>query len=273
MDVLDKVYNFYKEYDGEKFVIGKSVLNRDVLCVKCGYKGPKIIVQCAIHAREWITSLLALKLISNFSSDCIVYFIPVANPDGVALSLKGLRSVNEKSRKDFLKNINGSDDFSLWKANADGVDLNVNFNAKWGEGIKNVFEPSSENYVGSRFESEPETQALVNFTRFIKPVATLSFHTKGEEIYWYFNQNEKNSRRDLKIAKALAVATGYKIKCISGSVGGYKDWCISELKIPAFTVEVGGDNLSHPITEKYIDDIYDKNKYIINTLSKELYGK
>lgn len=273
MNILDKVCDFYNEYGGEKFIIGKSVLNRDILCVKCGCKGPKIIVQCAIHAREWITSLLALKLISDFSADCVAYFILAANPDGVALATKGLCSVKEKLRKEFLKNINGGQDFSLWKANANGVDLNVNFNAKWGQGVKNVFEPSSENYVGFCFESEPETRALVNFTRRIKPSATLSFHTKGEEIYWFFNQDAKNSKRDLKIAKSLAAVTGYKVEYTSGSVGGYKDWCISELKIPAFTVETGSDNLSHPVIEKNLGDIYDKNKYIINALSKELYGK
>ena len=68
----------------------------------------------------------------------------MTNPDGVALALGGLSSVKEPSRADFLRGLNGGEDFSLWKANANGVDLNVNFDARWGAGIKNVFSPARE---------------------------------------------------------------------------------------------------------------------------------
>ena len=270
MDALNEVYDFYRAFAGEKFSVGTSVLGRDIPCMKCGTGRPFVIVQYAIHAREWITSLLALSHISNFSSRGTFYFLPVTNPDGVALALNGLSSVKERSRADFLRGLNGGDDFSLWKANANGVDLNVNFDARWGAGIKNVFSPARENFVGSSPESEPETRALAAFTQNVCPDATVSYHSKGEEIYWYFEQEPCDSERDFRIARALAATTGYAPAYTPGSAGGYKDWCIRALHIPSFTIEVGSDGLEHPVGLSQLGRIAAQNKYVPATLAEEL---
>lgn len=271
MDALNEVYAFYEAFQGEKFIIGNSVMGRKMPCIKCGSGRPVIIVQYAIHAREWITSLLALAQISDCPERGTFYFIPVSNPDGVALSLRGLSAVaDDQRRADFLRELNRGEDFSLWKANANGVDLNVNFKADWGRGQKNVFSPAPENYIGPFPESEPETRALVDFTANVAPDATVSYHTKGEEIYWFFNQPEKDCERDFSIALSLACSTGYAAKYTVGSVGGYKDWCIQSLHIPAFTIETGADDLPHPIGYSNLAKIAAQNRYVLDTLSKEL---
>lgn len=270
MDALSEVYAFYNAFAGEKFSIGKSVSGRDIPCMKRGEGRPAVIVQYAIHAREWITSLLALSHISNFSARGTFYFLPVTNPDGAALAISGLSSVKEPSRAEFLCRLNGGEDFSLWKANANGVDLNVNFDARWGEGTKNVFSPASENFVGSAPESEPETRALVAFTQNVCPDATVSYHSKGEEIYWYFEQSPSDCERDFRIARSLAAATGYAPQYTPGSAGGYKDWCIRALHIPSFTVEVGADALAHPVGLSQLGRIAAQNKYVPATLAEEL---
>ena len=46
------------------------------------------------------------------------------------------------------------------------------------------------------------------------------------------------------------------------SSGGLKDWCIDKLEIPAITIEVGNDNLKHPIERKYLNEIFQKNKMV-----------
>ena len=38
------------------------------------------------------------------------------------------------------------------------------------------------------------------------------------------------------------------------------------LKIPALTIEVGSDELSHPIGEEFLEEIYEKHKDIANDL-------
>ena len=249
MNILDKTEKFYKEFLGEKGIIGQSVKDKNIYYFavkKTDY--PKIIVQSAIHGREYITAYLTLKLIRNFikkGKSGTVYFIPIVNPDGVEISL---------TKK------------PLYKANANGVDLNVNFDALWGKGEKNVFNKGDENFVGEFPFSEPETRALRDFTLFVKPDLTLSFHSKGEEIYFEFLQEDERLIRDFKYAEIVSNCTGYQIKSTPFSCGGYKDWCINKLKIPALTIEVGSDELSHPIKRKNLRDIERKNRSVIFSL-------
>ena len=90
---------------------------------------------------------------------------------------------------------------------------------------------------------------------------------KGEEIYYDFHQPEKLRKRDEKIAKLIANKTGYTIKSVqNSSFGGYKDWCISYLKIPSVTIEVGRDEISHPVPFNEIHNIILKNTGIIDIL-------
>lgn len=257
--------------------IGISCGGRPIPCIHIGSKkGRQIIICSAIHAREHITCPLAIMLIKEYQSRINelegggIYFIPMANPDGVCLCTQGLGSVKSVwDRKNLLKLNHCSDDFSLWKANLNGVDLNVNFDAGFGTGICNVNYPGAENYIGDRPFSEPETQALFSFTKKVCPSAVISYHCKGEVIYWkYYQQN--NLLRDRILAEVLENATGYALVDEMGSAGGYKDWCIKELNIPSFTIEVGNDIYGHPFPYSQFDDIYNKNKEVPSAIFKNL---
>jgi len=164
-----------------------------------------------------------------------------------------------------------SADFSIYKANANGVDLNTNFDAKWGTGKANVFFPSSHGFVGECSESEPCTKALVSLCKSVKPFFTISYHCKGEEVYYDFFNKKENLKRDKTIAKMVAKSLKYKlVKSESVSSGGFKDWCVCALNIPSVTIEVGSDKLSHPIMEDKINSIYKRNYKIIKLLAKIL---
>lgn len=268
MDIYEKTKNFYESFAGEKTVVGKSVLGRDIYAVKIGDGSPTGIAQYAIHGREFITAELAFVQAKTALAKGSFWLIPLTNPDGALLSEVGLDSVEKDGDKRRLLSLNnGGRDFSLWKANARGVDLNVNFPAKWGRGEKNTRFAGAENYVGKKPFSEPETRSLKRFSEKICPDYTISYHTKGEEIYWYFYQTERNAARDKKLALALSLATGYPLAEAKGSAGGYKDWCIRRLKIPAFTIEAGSDFLRHPIREEGLENILRKNKNALYALS------
>lgn len=239
-----------------------------------------MIVQAAMHAREHLTALVALclakRIIANPSLTLNggIYFVPMSNPDGVRLCQEGLSWITDDYvKQNLLRLNNGSDDFSLWKANACGVDINVNFDADWGQGKQNVMQPAPQNYVGEYAESAKETRALVEFTRHIKPIVTLSYHLKGEEIYWLFNQSARRLFRDKTYAKAISTYTGYKLVSGEGSVGGYKDWCVTELGIPAFTIEVGSDNFEHPFPYNQLSQIVRQNedlpRRLLNTVARD----
>lgn len=238
-----------------------------------------MIVQAAIHAREHLTALLAVCLAKHLvkNSDLPleggIYFVPMTNPDGVRLCQEGVGFITDKERKSNLLKINGGSDFTLWKANADGVDLNVNFDAHWGEGAQNGYYKSACNYVGRAPFSAAETRALKEFTERINPVVTLSYHLKGEEIYWEFGQTGHRRFRDKRYAEAISKYTGYPLVTLNGSVGGYKDWCIQHLKIPSFTIEVGNDNFNHPFPYSELSDIVRQNldlpRRLLNTVVRD----
>ena len=269
MDIYQTVSHFYDVVKTEKRIIGKTCFGRSMYAIKLGNGTPIGIAQYAIHGREFITSMLAISQYEQGLQRGSCWFIPLLNPDGALLSQRGLSTVLNSSARTRLCALNKNEDFSLWKANGRGVDLNVNFPAKWGRGVRNGRVPGPENYIGSRPFSELETRALKKFTEEICPDYTISYHTKGEEIYWYFHQSRRLCLRDFSLAKRLAKSTGYTLASAGNSVGGYKDWCIQHLGIPSFTVEVGKDSLSHPLREEALADILTKNRWALYELSKE----
>ena len=136
-------------------------------------------------------------------------------------------------------------------------------------GRQNLFYASTQGYVGESPNSEPCTKALVELTKKVKPIFTISYHCKGEEVYSDFFAKKENIKRDNKIAKIVASTLGYKLKsCQNSSSGGYKDWCISQFGIPSVTIEVGSDKLSHPLDESSLDVIFKQNKKLLKKLGK-----
>ena len=266
----------------ETGVIGKSALGAEIPYIFIGDKSKDcIVVTGAIHAREHITALLVVnqaKYLLKNSSLLLrggIYFVPMVNVDGVRLCQEGVGFLGDKQLKKNLIKINGSSDFSLWKANANGVDLNVNFDARWGQGKSNLFFKASANYVGKTPNSEIETKNLLQFTLAVNPLATLNYHCKGEVIFWrFFQQNKQQLWYHYKIAKSVSQLTGYSLVATeAGSCGGYKDWCIKRLGIPSLTVEVGSDKYGHPYPYSQFEDIYNKNidvpRRLLNTVCRD----
>lgn len=249
------------------FKVGKSTFNRDILGVHIGsYTGNQIMLTGAIHAREYITSLLLVKMVRYLSEkhfDGGFYFVPLVNPDGVALVLEGVGSLPncENFRRYIVDVNNGEDNFSLWKANGEAVDINVNFDALWGDGVQNIVCPFRENFIGFYPESARETRELAAFTRRNYPALTIDYHTKGEVIYYGFeNQSAEARSKNLKIANDIAEYTGYQVVRSEGSVGGFQDFSIAELQIPSVTIEVGKAEWQHPLDERYLQEIFERNK-------------
>ena len=269
MDILNTVAEFYKSYQGEKQILAYTECNQPIYAFYIGkntQNTPRLIAQYAMHAREWITTLLALYHIEKGIVDGYGVVVPLVNPDGVALATRGekfLRTLSPEKQAFLFKTNEESFDFSLWKANANAVDINVNFDANWGEGVSNIRYPASEDFIGYSIASEIETQALVQLTKSFAPTATLSYHSKGEEIYWYYKQQGAMYTHAEEFAKYMAEKTGYTAKKIFGSAGGYKDWCILKENLLALTIEIGQDNWQHPITEKYLPQLIQKNGNIL----------
>ena len=87
--------------------------------------------------------------------------------------------------------------FGEWKANGKGIDLDDSFDDgthALNKSYNSSPVPCSEGFKG-KYAAEPiETQVIQKFVSEIRPLMTLSFHTKGDLIYWadskthsYFN--------------------------------------------------------------------------------------
>ena len=267
MNVYEAVTHYYERFRGEKRIIGKSAEGRNLYAMFIGKQGGVLgLSQYSIHAREWITALLGIEHLRRGVTFGGVWILPLMNPDGALLVEEGIERA-AKERREYLVDLNQSEDFSLWKANAEGVDLNLNFPAQWGKGRGNLTYPAPHGYIGEEPLSAPETSALALFTEEVKPDYTLSLHTKGEEIYWRFHQPPLRAARDKKLAKIISKETGYPLKNTPFSAGGYKDWCVETLKIPAFTVEVGGDEREHPLGFEALPEIIEKNIDVLEKLN------
>ncbi|MDR1138637.1 MAG: hypothetical protein LBK70_02045 [Clostridiales bacterium] len=237
--------------------IGRSVLGRDIPYIRIGKGSKSILIQAAIHAREYSTATIVLlqvrDLLNVDMQDYSMYYVPMSNPDGVEIVLNGLDSVPSTYLKHKLKAVNPSGDWKMFKANANCVDLNTNFDARWGKGLGNIRYPDIANYVGKFANDQVETMALVDFALKLSPVATMSYHSRGREIYWDFFAPYTNAQRDLAIAESLAACARYNVVSSQDvSAGGFKDWCIQYLKIPSFTIEFFDSDAKYPLTQDQI---------------------
>lgn len=264
-ELLKKLKNLRKGYKTK--VIGKTKFNRKIIAVEriLDKSFSTAIFVAGMHARENITSDVLFEMIDKNLFENIdkfnVSFIVMANPDGIEIQ-NGFISSFPKNHQEWLLKINDSRDFSMWKANGLGVDINNNFDANFNTNVHS-FAPSSHGFVGEFPMSENETKAIAKYVKKMNAFFTVSYHTKGEEIYFNFFQKERELKRDEIIARRFSESTGYKIVNVEkSSSGGFKDWCVQKLKIPSLTIELGSDDLVHPISREYLLEIFERNKMV-----------
>lgn len=262
MTFLDRVI---KRAGSKFFSIGSSSDGRPIVCYKVGSGEKSVIITAAIHARERHTAFIVCEQINSFKpkADECAYFLPLVNPDGAAFC-EGETDLIGYAAAKFV------DTREYFKANADCVDLNVNFDARWGSGSSNVTHIAPENYIGSFPLCAKETRALADFTAHIAPLATISYHSMGRELYWEFFQNGDFKEFCRRVATDLAQKAQCKrVDGDGNSAGGYKDWCVQN-STAGFTVETVKEG-AHPLSEDdYREDI-ELNRDMPRTLFDSIY--
>ncbi|CAI6014766.1 M14 family metallopeptidase [Cohnella sp. JJ-181] len=252
--------------------IGKSVMGKPIVALRIG-DGPFCWhLNAAVHANEWITSLIAMRFLEDYGRACrrrariggleaadlyrrtSLWVVPMVNPDGVELVQEGLQPGHPLSAQLGRWN-RGSPSFRNWKANARGVDLNDQFPAGWEEERRRrgVPGPAPRDYGGDAPLCEPEAAALASFAEEQDFDAVISLHTQGEEIYWNYGGLEPPESKAW--ASRLGLASGYRPVELSGSDAGFKDWFIARFRKPGFTVEAGHGR--NPLPLAAFEDMYD----------------
>lgn len=257
----------------------------------------KVFINGGIHAREYITSQLVMKqteaYLRHIASDdfyggmryrrlwrCVqIHVLPMVNPDGIAISQGGLDGLLTEKARERVRAIARLDDRSAdgdyltrWKANANGVDLNRNFDALWENYQGPAGHPSADHYKGEKPGCEPESAAMIRLTETEAFDRTISYHTQGNVIYWYFGQKGRLYTDTLNFARRISEITGYPADRSFRSLdpAGYKDWAISRKGIPSLTIEVGHGK--SPVAQAQFEEIWRANEFVWEETLMELMG-
>jgi len=313
-------------------VMGESVDGRDLVEVILGNPEAdnQIMVQAAIHGREYMTSLLVMKMTEYYAHyyedgeyngvpyrDLLeqtgIRIVPMANPDGVTISQYGAEALYnpacaeavwecyERDKEDLIYREDGygylywqdifqSENFDryeegydqiisfaeyerIWKANANGVDLNRNFDVGWEE-MELREQPSYGSFKGWSPVSEPETQALVTLAKERDYEAYISYHSRGQLIYMDTEGNTQEvSDRSRMLAEALRELNRYSLvdadQDTEAVMGGFGDWIQLNLQEAGCTVEVGKGPCPLDISE--FPSIWNRNRETWARLCSDLY--
>ncbi|MGE7766308.1 M14 family zinc carboxypeptidase [Peribacillus sp. NPDC096540] len=246
-----------EQYKFEVQIIGKTEKGKYIKAVKLGKGKKSILLVGSHHGREWLSSILLMTMLKDYATayqadkpiggfpsglldEVSIWFIPMLNPDGVSIQQGDLSNLNFLEKAAVWRMNRYSTNWSRWKANAKGIDLNRQYPIGWEEVVSDAKKPTYQFYKGEQPLEATEVKALVNFTKKVDPTIAVSYHTSGREIFWHYQNKRENMARDYGIAKKTAELTGYELtfpeKEAVGS--GFTDWFITEFKRPGMTIEL-----------------------------------
>lgn len=281
INALRKIYPFLSVTS-----IGNSVLGKTIPVIRFGVGKKEVFYNASYHANEWITTPLLMKFTESLCKAYVnnvdifgvnprelftsisLYIVPMVNPDGVDL-VTGQISTDSSAytRAKIISSGFPNIDFpSGWKANIEGVDLNLQYPAGWEEAREIKYaqgfnRPAPRDFVGFGPLTAPEALAVYNFTLRHEFNLILAYHTQGKVIFYEFqNYTPPESRA---IADKFAEVSGYTVEQVpyASSFAGYKDWFIYKFRKPGFTIEAGiGIN---PLPISQFDSIYSDNLGIL----------
>ena len=253
-------------------LLARTAFGRPITGASMGRGDRRVLYSAAHHANEWLTATVLLKFLEDYAQaletdgtiagvsarelyeTATIFLVPMVDPDGVDL-VTG--AVTEKDREqaralaEFYPNIPFPDG---WKANLSGVDLNLQYPAGWLTAREIKFaqgytRPGPRDFVGRFPLSQPEAQALADYTQRIDPELVIAWHSQGEVIYWQYGGIEVPGARE--IAERFANLSGYRLEDTpyNSSFAGYKDWFIQTYRRPGFTIEVGSGENPLPLSQ------------------------
>ena len=249
---------------------------RNVWLIKFGNleADKKILITASIHAREYMTSQLVMKMLEEyvcnydipmadgttyrqyFDSACF-YILPMINPDGVSISQFGIDGATQETTRDWLRSINSRSGLTQIKANANGVDLNRNFPLGFGQDSGTSWAPGLCKYPGVAPFSEAETQVmgvLLNENDF---VTCINYHSMGNVIYYGAATNSPEVAAGCQnMANIVQSITGYRKEYCGKAIGSFADYFGTVEAAPSVTIEIGTAN---PVPINQFPNIYSRN--------------
>lgn len=248
-----------------------------------------VIIDAGVHARETMNPVLVLKMVEDIIKDAIddnylsgyssrkllsesvLHVIPNVNPDGFDLVKFGTRTLVTPEVKAYFNGILPNYRQNRLKANANGVDINRNFedlyfvetSGAWIDQwqlsgyYRKTDHPDEDFFKGYASASEPETQALMNYLLSYDFRGYVSFHSMGQVIFYYTDHLGTNYlKRNETFANKLATLTNYMLMPPSDQPEfGYSTYFFSNNTYkPAVTVETSATiAFPTPLNDYYME--------------------
>ncbi len=243
------------------FQIGTTHSGRKMLCIK--FTGAsadngnekKLLIIGGTHSLEWPGYEVGIRFAETLAAEFkagkrtygTVYIVPAVNPDGFNY-MQYIPRVYYNARK----NREFPPAEKNWKVYTLGVDINRNFPVGW----KYDSSPNDVFYGGEHPASEPETIAVMELTRTVKPDFAISLHSPGRKIlYPWSHTKEKISDPSLIAACGeFCRITGWGFKVEEDAYNYLKygseiDWFYGEMHIPCFRLEIARDLETYTLEE------------------------
>ena len=287
-DVVELMYKYSDVLSVD--ILGYSEFGQGIPLLKIedssfhGDKKPVLFV-ANIHAREFYSSKFLMKFTNHFlmslsNESCTYkeaskylkeysfYIIPLANPDGLKIAQQDWDGIEQhRVEIDKIKRIGP---YSDWKANGKGIDLNNNFDdgnfhLKHGR----LFEenPASQGHKGDYPGQAIEAKLIQDFVDSIRPLITLSFHTKGDILFWADKgTHQKFKGLDTKLNKKVSNKCGLIMARVSQNpkeyAAGLENYVRAKIDAIGVCVELSKPNnkdAQHP-PEKFLELVWHKCK-------------
>jgi len=275
--------------------IGESVEGRPIYIAKISddVDGPvqageaEVLFDGMHHAREHLTVEMTLHLlhllVGRYGEDGelaervtaivdgrVTWIVFMLNPDGWVYDLTAPAAKR-------VYGPDGEDFYAGWRKNrsdldgtdAMGIDLNRNYDYRWGCCGGSSGSPYALTYRGPAPWTAPEVRALRDFVngRVIdgrqRITAHITFHTSGEEILYPYGYTRTDVPSDMTLldhrtfvalAGAMAERNGYTPKQSSGlyvTDGDQIDWMYGRHRIFSFTFEMYPTSRQMPGTDRF----------------------
>lgn len=238
--ILDSLRTLYPGLISAKFQIGTAIHGTPIWAYRVTKdpdqtnSRPQVLYTSLIHSREAITIMqmiyYTMYLLENYESNDMVkfllenrdmYFVPFINPEGYKYNQKHRPNGGGNRRK----NLRGVDT-NVYQPATGGIDLNRNFgiyqfwNSPNGGSSDN---PNSDTYRGTGPFSEPETQAIRDFTNSKNFQNSLFYHSFSNlYIYpwaWIDPQGTPDSAIFKAFTQEMSAYNGYTPGTASQTVG------------------------------------------------------
>lgn len=217
----------------------------------------KLLREPSKHLEEEYGRMIFGKCIRELLQTYTILIIPMLNPDGYMISLKGYEAIRDDKLRE--KAVKRKLPFTEWKFNARGVDINRNFPSR-------LWRPKGP---GDYAASENETKALIAVFHQYRIRGFIDLHSRGKSIYYYRSRMpELYNERQLKGALRLKEITKYELmppgdEIDPGDTGGNTVHYFSEhFYRLALTIETVDEEAEFPLSNEYRSTTYEELKLL-----------